>query len=513
MVADARHDDQTGFAPLGLIHWRPMLEIGRMNRREILCSSLALAGTRWLRAAGPTVCAHLVAKVDDPGAIPMPGARRASFGWQSAAIGAEPLRLTWPDLPADAQVTRLRIAAALDERDVKRIDAFALKTGAPLGTIEVRFASQFQLYELPITRNQAADGVGLKLAEGAPMRVFTHGDTLPPALAVHLLVPGQASPEAEFLRRLDSLACVQQFGWMEGCVVDGLLDLAAIPRYAHLRAAAQRHLDLFVNGGQLTYDGPRCEIISNRIYGIEGPLPLAALAQLAPSSPVLDLLPAFCAARQDADGAVLDGRSASSEGAYTVGYPLAVLARVRGDDALAKAALAQLGTRQARLFVDGQFYRTHNADGGRGDRNWARGMAWQMLGYARVLRELRDRTDLAPLIGDLRALATHVRRLQRPDGLWSVFADDQTLTPDTGGSAGIAAALAIGARQGWLGAEDRAAAQRCQHALLTRLTPDGFLSGVSQSNKGGGALQRSDYRVIYQMGMGLLAQLMAALAE
>lgn len=40
---------------------------------------------------------------------------------------------------------------------------------------------------------------------------------------------------------------------------------------------------------------------------------------------------------------------------------------------------------------------------------------------------------------------------------------------------------------------------------------DAFLGRVAQSNKGGEALQRGNYRVIYQMGMGLMAQLIAAL--
>ncbi|WP_437206165.1 hypothetical protein [Planctomicrobium sp. SH664] len=48
--------------------------------------------------------------------------------------------------------------------------------------------------------------------------------------------------------------------------------------------------------------------------------------------------------------------------------------------------------------------------------------------------------------------------------------------------------------------------------FTVQLTPDGFLQGASQSNKGGEDLQRSEYRVIYQMGMGLMAQLLAATA-
>ena len=38
-----------------------------------------------------------------------------------------------------------------------------------------------------------------------------------------------------------------------------------------------------------------------------------------------------------------------------------------------------------------------------------------------------------------------------------------------------------------------------------------FVGDVSQSNKGGEGLQRGDYRSICQMGMGLMAQLIAAL--
>ena len=54
------------------------------------------------------------------------------------------------------------------------------------------------------------------------------------------------------------------------------------------------------------------------------------------------------------------------------------------------------------------------------------------------------------------------------------------------------------------------AAQKTFQGLKNHLTPDGFLTGVAQSNRGGQSLQQSDYRVISQMGMGLMAQLAAA---
>ena len=108
-------------------------------------------------------------------------------------------------------------------------------------------------------------------------------------------------------------------------------------------------------------------------------------------------------------------------------------------------------------------------------------------------------------------LAKWIVPYQLPSGLWSVFVDEPRLRPDTSGTAGIAAALAVGAAHGWLDDGVRAAAVECLAGLTPYLTPDGFLGGASQSNKGGPGLQRSDYRVIYQMGMGLMAQLIAAL--
>ncbi|WP_165452360.1 hypothetical protein [Paenibacillus thalictri] len=42
---------------------------------------------------------------------------------------------------------------------------------------------------------------------------------------------------------------------------------------------------------------------------------------------------------------------------------------------------------------------------------------------------------------------------------------------------------------------------------------DGLLGGVSQTNQSGEEIQRSGYRVLFQMGMGLMAQLGAALGK
>ncbi len=239
-------------------------------------------------------------------------------------------------------------------------------------------------------------------------------------------------------------------------------------------------------------------------------MPFAALARLEPEHPLLDLPLRFWPKRADADGCVIDRDMTTSEGAYTVGYPMAVIGRSRKAEALERAALTQLRVRQARLFDGKTFWRTSTPDGKKGNRNWARGIAWQLLGTARTLGVLRDRNDINDLIGSFKELAEWVTGWQQPDGLWSVFVDQPKLTADTAGAAGLAAALAIGVKFGWLGSAAEKASRKALDGLKAHLTPDGFLGGVAQANKGGETLQRGTYRVVYQMGMGLTAQLVAA---
>ena len=426
--------------------------------------------------------------------------------------------LAWPDLPTGAKPAALRLAVGLDVRDEKLIEAWLPKSGRVLGTFDVRYGCLFQVFEIPLAPNDAIaireEGIGLRLTKGSELRIFTTGEGIPAALLPHLLVPGTADRMTEYLARMDSLACVQSFSWQGGCVLDGLMDLSALPAHAHLRDATRRQLARYVIDGKLVYENHVSNISDGRIYGIEGTLPFAALAQLEPQHPLLDLPLNFWARQRGAEDAILDGQHTSSEGCYTVGYPLAVIGKIRQDESLQQLALAQLRVRQARLFDGTMFWRTSEPKDGtlhKGNRAWARGIAWQLLGFARTLRELKHRSDLGELIASFQQLAAWVMPFQKADGLWSVFVDQPDLPPDTSGSAGIAAALAIGAQQGWLDAAAKSAATKTLTGLQPHLTPDGFLGGVSQANKGGEPLQRGNYRVIYQMGMGLMAQLMAGL--
>lgn len=141
-------------------------------------------------------------------------------------------------------------------------------------------------------------------------------------------------------------------------------------------------------------------------------------------------------------------------------------------------------------------------------------MTWHFLGSVRTAQELAAHENLESLIKDIRVLADLARRTQRADGLWNCFIADPNGLPDTSGSAGIAAALALSARAGWIDSSTAIPpAERAWQGLLPHIAADGRLGGVAQSNRGGEELQRSDYRVLSAMGAGLAAQLHAALIK
>ena len=330
------------------------------------------------------------------------------------------------------------------------------------------------------------------------------------ALQPHLLLPGTRGLLPEFFDRLGSNASVQPFGWMEGCVLDGLLDLGETPHGKRFTATAKDQLALFLPHGKLVYENSRGVPSDGRNSGIEGTLPFAALARVEPGNPWLDSAAAFWDSRADADGVVADGKTLTSEGSYTVGYPMAVIGRTRKSDRLERAALTQIRVRHRKLFDGQRFTRVRQPDGKTGDVNWSRGIAWQLLGATRTLAALRHRDDIKDAVAECQQLAEWVMKSQRADGLWSVTTSEAKLSADTAGSAGIAAGLAIGSAVGFLGDAAGKSADRTLAALQTHLTADGFLAGVAQANKGGPRLQSGKYRVIYQMGMGLMAQLVAA---
>lgn len=445
---------------------------------------------------------------------------RAPFGWPVLRIdpGAG-VRLSWavPPLPVPAGGW-LRVAVSVDDREEKTVTARLASSGKMLGVFDLKYCHSLAPFQIRLTPDNyaaaAQEGVILSL-DSATTPLWLLGHPLPDgaeALGPHLVPDAPADIVRVFLDRLGSLASVQTFGWMEGCVLDALHDLHIHTGDVRWRRAMDEHLSLFITAGdRLIYEDPRGRPADGRIYGIEGTLPFAPLAKVSPDHSLLSLVLNFYRERLNADGTFTHPESCTAEGSYTIAYPLAVIAEQRRDTALASLAANVLRVRRDQLRRPDGLWLRHHLDGSRTFRSWARGVAWYLLGLGRSLEHLGGLIDTTDLQADFRDAATWACKWQRPDGLWSCYLDDNATLYDTSGSAGIAAALARGVRFGLLDASHLAAAQNCWRGSLPHLTPDGFLDGAAQSNRGGEPLQRGPYRVLSPVGMGLLGQLFAAL--
>jgi unsaturated rhamnogalacturonyl hydrolase len=268
-------------------------------------------------------------------------------------------------------------------------------SGKELGILDVRYGHVFQPYELSLAASDATaaprEGVRLRMVKGAVPAFFLHPDAhaeLPNvALRPHLLDARSAVPAAEFpCQLLLSTDSVQMFGWMQGCTLDGLL--AAEPAWKEERVmpVLQAHLGLFFRpDGSVVYEDPRSEPADNRIYGIEGLLPYAVLAHVQPNHGALDLAARSARSRAGSDG-VIDGANTTTEGCYTLAYPLAAIARAKEDAGLAALALHNLIVHKERLTSEDAIYQRAAASGEKGFRNWSRGVAWYLLALCACCR-------------------------------------------------------------------------------------------------------------------------------
>lgn len=478
---------------------------------------------------------YLVARVLSAAPTPIPNGQRLPRGWQAFAVphagSSQGVVLQWSDQAAPASIQRalFRVTVALDEREEKLLGVF-LPGGDQLGVLDIRYAHLFQPFELTLPPEAVSamlqHGCELRLLKGKqPLWLFhdPSGKHACDAFMPHLLADSPNADLNSLLRQLNSLASLQFFGWQEGCVLDGLLDLHTTCPESGYAATARAHLAQFFDpDGSLVAEDDYSLPADGRIYGIEATLPYAALSRLEPSHPVLEQVTEFWRSARDETGAVMDdqasylhpveGKMLTTEGCYTLAYPMAALSHLPGRSWLAGLAADQLLVRQ-RLF-DGQALASRrHEDGSTAFVNWSRGSAWYLLGTARTLSALHKFERPLELITGFQRAAEWIQRWQLEGGLWPVFLHQPDLLPDSAGSAGLAAALAIGHQSGWLDSNAHQSALRALHALQQQLTPDGFLRGVSQVNKAGEALQRGTYRVISQMAMGLTAQLAAALRQ
>ncbi len=469
-------------------------------------------------------------EVEATGATALPEGLRIPFGWAGVAVGGvggsgdATVRLKLPTSAVRGQPGRLRLTSAIDSRENKRVMVKAGVSGQVMGGFDLRFTPAIQTVEVQLSATQmveaAQQGLTLSMVEGTgPWWFFTEGSPatkLPAVLSPHVLVAEQdAQPVQAFLQQMEGLGCVQPFGWMEGCVLDGQWDLHHLWPGRGYQTAMTEHLRLFfTDDGRLIFEDPRSRVHDGRLDSIESTLMFAALGRLQPQHPAMPLVWEFWdRLRTQHDGMVRDANTLSAEGSYTVAYPMALLAVMQQNESALLRALDQLRVRRDHLVNDKGLHLRWHTDGSHTFTNWCRGVAWYMLGLTRTLEVVGASMPVGDLRDELRRVATWAMKYQNQQGLWHAFLDDVNCGPDTAGSAGIAAALAQGTVLGLLPDVAAQSANRAVRGLYAHLTPDGLLDGVTQSNRGGEPLQRGTYRVISPMGMGMLAQAMGQLGK
>lgn len=447
--------------------------------------------------------------------------REASFplnGWRTVIPGESGVVLNLAAGGRPSNTLRLTLAGEMESTARLRWEC-----GASSGMFDLRYGHCFQMFESH-ARGELAPAGGIRIWQECgsdAVEIFADERMEPAAFRLQAVDDRGAGDIHGALRNLDSLASLQPFGWMEGCVLDGLTDLAG---RGLVGSGLGEHLDFWFDGGGFRYLGPTGLLEENFIFGIEAVLPFAALAKHRPRDPSLEVAKAYLAGHVGEDGLILDrdqdaeGRAGgptylSAEGCYTLAYPLAVFSRVFDDDSWGRLALTQLEARIRDLVIDGAACQRRRLHGTLEQHGWARAQVWWLLGISRTLRELPERQWSSFLVRSLKTGAKTVLGHQREDGLWNVYLPEDGTGVDVSGSAGIAAALAIGNEIGILDHDCLLGAQRCAAGLRKHFRVDGFLGSVAQINRGGDSLQRGGYRVLAQFALGLWGQLHAALPD
>lgn len=372
---------------------------------------------------------------------------------------------------------------------------------------DIRFPVRGQIFESWVSMDHGfdADSIELCMERGNDtLPVYSGDETVDGGLEFfqpHIPYEPEGSSSDAMAKRLASGAVLTEFNWMAGNVLDGIQG-GIFPE--------QQAMEITRNylGKYLDFDGVSRESPGScPDFGVEDTAPFAALARIAPEHPWVLRVIDFWRSHQGKDGCVMELGRAVAEGSYTVAYPMAVIARMHGDKALAAQAVRQLIIRRDELVTsEGIWLRAAHPGSPRSFLNWARGVAWYFLGLCATVAELQaGGFSIDGLHQEVTRSAEWVCRFQRSDGLWGGFLHEPATREDTSGSAGIAAGLAIAMRSGMVGGTYRTNLSNALAGLERNLTPDGFLGGSTQRNTAGEFFQRSDYRILAPYAAGLYA--------
>jgi len=460
--------------------------------------------------------------------VKLADSKRIPLGWQAFALspadqGGASAVLHFPVTTVVEPTAWLRVTTAIDVREEVVVEATLAHSGALLGDFNILYSHPFQPFQIAIDSSAIEEamrhGIRLRMTKGTS-DIWLYGpDAAHPeysGLQPHVLMGHRADVDAAFMQNLLSMNSFSPFGWLGGCVQDALWEMSQVgDSQAACALAQQLSAYLDVDKG-IVFENTMTEPRDGTFSSIEDFLPFAAIVNLYPDHPAIKNALAYLKSKTNEQGMIVSWDELTTEGCYTVAYPLAAIAVKMRDHVLAQCAVDQLRFRVQHLVEGATIFQRGSLTGHKAFANWGRGVAWYLLGIIKTIALLKntalvDDAALAPLRAEFKRAVAQVCQWQSTSGVWSSFIDRPDTGVDTSTSAGIAAAIAWGVRCGELDSTYLCKAAATHEALQNYITPDGFLTHVSQINRGGEALQASSYRVMSQFGMGLLAQLACVL--
>lgn len=414
-----------------------------------------------------------------------------------------------------------RLTSATDIRETCTLEVLLAKSKQKIGELDISYAHYMQPFELLISSTLypkiLQEGIIIKMIKGSkPFWFFSKSENkqdIPDAFLPHLLVSDKLFAKNTWQKTLLSKASLSTFGWMEGCVLDGIGTM--LTKQKNTTNILEQHLEKYFANDTLVYENLNNQQSVEKITTVESILPFAMLALHHPQHAMLKTAIDFCINHADENGVIADdlgtNRRLKTEECYTISYPLAILSKILNRPDLQAMALANLQARVNLLAKDNRIYQNAKELEAPAFAFWARGVGWYLLGLAKTLAVLPNDETTKPLRTALLQGAEVAINYQQSNGLWYCFLHEKETGVETSGSANIAAALAYGYSQNLLPISCKRAAQKCYNGLQPFFTSDGFLTGSAQVNKGGEALQRNGFRVISPYSLGFIGILETAI--
>lgn len=236
------------------------------------------------------------------------------------------------------------------------------------------------------------EGLSFKIGRGSGDAWFygiSQEAMVPDGLQPHIIAGNSSNIEAAFFDNLYSMNSFSPFGWMGGSVQDALLEWKLLGDKRAERTL-KLHLESYLDDEVgIRFENPLTRPLNGTFNSLEDFVAFAAVAHIYPKHKAIDLALDFCMTRINADG-IIGGNTITTEGCYTLAYPLMAIAIIRNDYHIAQVAMNQLVFRMRYLTDNGAIYQRSTLEGKKEFKNWGRGVVWYMLGLVKTLRLLEN---------------------------------------------------------------------------------------------------------------------------